>query len=136
MQITSYHRKISITKAVLSEIPDILSVEYKKIPIDRLLFKWWKTGRSSDALRLTYGGRVAFEQAGITSYRLDIDPKRIENIDIFMIELGKKLKCPFYICDRYIEVYDDEVAVLIKLYGSIHDYMDTLKERENDNTKQ
>lgn len=130
------NKKLAITKAVLAEIPEHLSVEYKMMTIDRLVFYWWKTGRASEALRLTHYGKLAFEKANIAHYGFDINPSKISNIDTFLVEIGKKIKCPFFISDKQIEVYDDEIALMIKLYGTLHDYLDAQKEMYNDNKKQ
>jgi hypothetical protein len=59
--------KETITEVVLAQLPDTLNQE-KTIPVDKLLFKWWMTGRQ-DGLRLTDIGDLAFRMAEIEFYQ-------------------------------------------------------------------
>ena len=62
--------KETITEVVLAQLPDSLKQD-KTIPIDKLLFKWWMTGRQ-DGLRLTDAGDLAFRTAEIEFYQYEL----------------------------------------------------------------
>jgi|LakMenEpi03Aug12_release.lakeMendotaPanAssembly.Ray.scaffolds.fasta_scaffold01334_56 hypothetical protein len=126
--------KQQITEAILSEIhhPSI----YHELPIDQVIFKLWFTGRQ-EGLRLTDEGVVAFELANIEYYDHDFRQDK-KSYYIVLAELTRKLKCPYYLGVKkldngnksaYIRLYDSKTSMLVKLYGTIHEYLDSVKER-------
>lgn len=129
--------KLQITEAVLKEIPTSYRL-YHELPIDTLMFKWWFTGRQ-EGLRLTDEGVTAFQLAEIEFY--DCEFKQEGNsYHSFIIELNKKIKCPYYIGVNkkekskqcYIRLYDSKIAMLINLYGTLQDYLNSIKVRHYD----
>lgn len=128
--------KESITRIVLENLP--INHPWSDLPFEKIIFKWWATGRSNNSLRLTDDGRVAFELAEIAHYEYPLvnNDDQLEKIKFtgFTIELGKKVRCPFYVGNKsrlhksaYIRLYDSKTAMLINLYGSFHDYLESKK---------
>lgn len=124
--------KQKITEAVLAEIPKSHRI-YHELLIDDVIFKWWFTGRQ-DGLRLTDAGMIAFQLADIEFYECSFvqDGQSYHN---FILELNKKIKCPYYIGvnkianskEFYIRLYDSKVAMMIGLYGSLKEYLESIK---------
>lgn len=130
----SYKEKI--TEAVLQEIPEPHSSLYRELPISRIIFLWWYTGRQN-GLRLTDDGVTAFELAHIEFYDINFQVKNI-SYATFLLELNKKIKCPYYIGvnknDKakvfYIRLYDSKIALMLNLYGDLQEYLGSIKIKE------
>jgi hypothetical protein len=124
--------KQKITEAVLAEIPKSHRI-YHELPIDDVVFKWWFTGRQ-DGLRLTDEGVTAFELAEIEFYDYEFTAEG-KSHHSFMLELNKKIKCPYYLGvnkkDKtkklYIRLYDSKVAMMLGLYGTLEEYLQSIK---------
>jgi len=127
-----------ITKALI-EILEI-DISQPKNSVNDLLFKWWATGRSGSGLRLTEDGMEAFTLADIEHYDfpLFVNEKykglKKEDLKKFTLNLGKKIKCPWYIGlknqqakSAYIRIYDSKIAMMITLYGSFLEYIDSAR---------
>jgi hypothetical protein len=98
-----------------------------------LLFSWWATGRNDRSMRLSDTGKQAFDLAQIEFYDFPIDVTK-SNFPVFVLELGKKIKCPFYVGfnnrlykSAYIRLYDSKIAMLATLYGNISEYLNSTK---------
>ena len=126
--------KETITSAVVLQLPNTYS-DFNGIPVDKLLFKWWFTGRS-DVLRLTEFGDSMFRLAEIEFYTFDFHRRTDMSDHAYMLELTKKIKCPYYLGvnkseDKkkipYIKLYDSKIAMLISLYGTLVEYLDSIK---------
>ena len=118
--------KYQITEIVLSEIPE--HMRDKDVTIDDLLFKWWQTGRQ-DGLRLSDAGNDAFKLADIEYFDFESKQEN-QSWHSFLLEINKKIKCPFYLGkDKkpYIRLYDSKIAMLLTLYGSLNDYLESIK---------
>lgn len=138
--MTSYKStKQKITESVLAEIPASHRL-YHNLPIEDVIFKWWATGRQ-EGLRLTDEGMSAFQIADIEFYDFDF-VKEGQSYHSFIIELSRKIKCPYYIGvnkkDKiktfYLRLYDSKIAVMLNLYGSLQEYLNSIKlnkERKN-----
>lgn len=138
----SKSKKEKLTEIILDQLPN--SSTFKTIPADKTLMRWWVTGRSSNNLRLTDEGKQAFDLAEIEffDYPLFTDQelkdikaskKTIFEGSKFTVKL-KKIDCPFYVGMRtnqtksaYIRVYDSKVAMMIGLYGSFTEYLESKK---------
>ena len=54
-----------------------------------------------------------------------------------MLELNKKIKCPYYIVVKqegkdsqpYIRLYDSKIAMLVELYGDMVSYLNSIQTR-------
>jgi len=125
--------KQAITSIVQKELPD--NHIDKNIPIEKLLFKWWVTGRTGRGYRLTDIGYQAFIDAKIWSYSYTLNLKtlseKLNNIkakDLTLL-LGKKISCPWYIQNTsakntcQVFVYDSKIAMMINLYGTLEEYL-------------
>lgn len=122
--------KQQITEAVLAEVPRQYSTDYL-LSIDEVIFKWWQTGRS-EGLRLSVDGMLAFQLAEIEYYQYEFTQEG-QSWHSFLIELNKKIKCPYYLgLDKdtkksYIRFYDSKIAMLVALYGSLQGYLNSIK---------
>lgn len=128
----SYSVKSKITEAVLNELP--INNSYKNVSLNHLLFRWWTTGRAGQALRLNEEGKLAFTDANIEFYDFPLKPlnKPTLRSKEYTLKVGKKVKCPFYIGFKtqsinsaYIRIYDSKVAMMITLYGSFNEYLES-----------
>lgn len=125
-------QKKIITEAVLAELP------FTDKPIDKIMFEWWMSGNSGDGLRLTPMGDTAFREAKIEFYQSDIKLLGSSYYG-FMVELSKKIKCPYFLgaekiegekSKPYIRLYDSKIAMMMALYGDIRSYLDSIKVRK------
>lgn len=123
--------KHQITEAVLKQLP------YENTPLDKAIRSWWFT-MSSENLRLTPVGDSKLQEAGIEYY---VCPIKVTHYTWygFVIECGKKLKCPYYLGvnkkdnerpDPFIRLYDSKIAMMMTLYGDIQSYLESIKVRE------
>lgn len=94
--------------------------------LDNLVFKWWVTGRSGSGFQLTYLGMMAFQYAEFEFYQFDLT----EPTQAFIMKLNKRLPCPYYMNSKavkpYIRLYDNKVAMLITIYGTLYDYLESI----------
>jgi len=128
--------KEKITEAVLAEIDKKDNI-YLVCPIDKVMFKWFITGRQ-EGLRLTDEGVNAFKLANIEFYDHEFKQEG-QSYYSFILELNKKIKCPFYIGTKkidgkkttlYIRLYDSKIAMVLNLYGNLKDYLNSVKEKK------
>lgn len=126
--------KQRIVKAILEQLP-----EDKRILPENAMKVWWLNIRNDGGLRLSDVGLKAFREADIEHFTFAFDPDRVIDGDTsfttFMLDLNNKLPCPYYIGvesknkNPYIKVFDSKVAMLINLYGDIHEYLKIAKKR-------
>ena len=135
--LMSKSKKEKLTEIILDQLPN--SSTFKTLPAEKTLMRWWVTGRSSENLRLTEEGKQAFDLAEIEHYDYplfteqelkDMD-KTFKEGSRFTVKL-KKIDCPFFIGKKtqfykslYIRVYDSKVAMMIGLYGSFTEYLES-----------
>jgi hypothetical protein len=127
--------KTLITEAVLEQMPN---GEYAQWTTEDALKRWWITGPTSEVLRLTEMGDMAFRLAEIEFYKYDFLPKVKDSYHAYMINLGKKMKCPYYLGVNklegenkkpYIKLYDSKIAMMVNLYGDLDSYLKSIKVR-------
>lgn len=123
--------KETITEAVRQQLPPDTT------PTEKIIAEWWFT-KSGESLRLSAIGDLAFRIAEIEFFDLPLSVTQ-DQWNKFIIDCGKKLKCPFFIGvnknvskkpEPYIRLYDSKIAVLISLYGDIHGYLESIKSRK------
>ena len=128
-------RKLIITEAVLAELPKHLSLDSDT---DKLMVRLWSSGRQ-DGLRLTEYGDFIFRMAEIEYYECDFKLREGISEHAYMLELNKKIKCPYYLGVNkiegkkkklYMRLYDSKIAMLIELYGNLIGYLDSIKVRK------
>ena len=121
-----------ITEAILAELPGIDK------SINTIMFDWWMSGNAGEGLRLTPAGDKAFREAEIEYYQCEIKILGASYYG-FMVELSKKIKCPYFLgtekiegekAKPYIRLYDSKIAMMMTLYGDIRSYLDSIKVRE------
>ena len=132
----TYHKtKKEITETVLSEVPDVEENVWKELTVDKLVFRWWVTGRGGSGLRLTEEGMKAFQLAKIAHYEFPLGKFDRSEWDAFIKEVTKKLDCPYYFgvyreADRkgpFIRIYDHKIAMMLTLYGTLKEYLESRK---------
>lgn len=122
--------KLKITQAVLAQLPS------SNYPIETTIKDWWFT-KSNEGLRLTLVGDTSFRLAQIEYFDLPLEVKQA-NWHKFILDCSKKIKCPYYIGvnknehkqkEAFIRIYDSKIAMLTTLYGSIQEYLESVKGR-------
>jgi len=121
-----------ITEAVLAEIPKHLFND-SDLDIEQIIFKWWLTGRQ-EGLRLREEGLSAFLLAEIEYYEYDLLAP-VGKWHEYLLDLNKKIKCPYYIdanrkhpTDKpRIKLFDSKIAMMVSLYGTIPNYLESIK---------
>lgn len=130
--MTKKSYKELITETVLVQLKDNIWT------YDDAMRKWWMTVRSDRGLRLTDAGDLAFRYAEIEYYEYKCKFEKEQSLHSIILELSKKIKCPYYLgvnklenkkSEPYIRLYDSRIAVMVSLYGSIAEYLKSLKER-------
>lgn len=121
--------KHEITQRVLTEIPNSV---WSDLPIEKIIYAWWWTGRAGSGLRLTEAGMNAFLLAEISHYDIVAGTpikkgKWLSDNDLHLT--SKYIKCPYWIGageskDSYIiRLYDHAIATLVSLQGGLMDYI-------------
>jgi len=123
--------KETITEIVLKQLP-----AWSDLSKENALRTWWYTGANSEVLRLSELGDVHFRTAQIEFYQYDFTPKPEDSHHSYMIELGKKMRCPYYIgvnkvegkkSKPYIRLYDSKIAMMLSLYGDLDSYLKSVR---------
>ena len=122
-----------ITEAVLTQLPNSY-LDVKNTPVDKLLVRWWRSGRQS-GLQLSEYGDQMFRIAEIEFYQYELKLQPEIQYQAWVLELSKKIKCPYYIGvnkerkkrHSFIRLYDSKIAMMISLYGNVNDYLDSIK---------
>ena len=121
-----------ITEAVLAELPENHSIDSTA---DSLMTRIWASGRQ-DGLRLTEYGDFIFRMAEIEYYQCDFKLRDGMSDHAYLLEINKKIKCPYYLGVNkiegkkkkpYMRLYDSKIAMMIELYGDILTYLDSIK---------
>lgn len=127
-------KKELITKAVFDLLPEDTKRSYESLTTEQIVFRWFVTGRGGDGLRVSEEGMKMFLQAEIAFYDFVLTTKTFKP-DQFTVELSKKIKCPYYLGMRmkesrkseiYIRIYDHKIAMMISIYGTMEDYLNSL----------
>jgi hypothetical protein len=122
-----------VTKSVIKELNDDAIWNF-----DDAMKQWWMIVRLDGGLRLTEQGDLAFRYAKIEYYNYDfVINDTTSSWHTYLLELNKKLKCPYYIGVNkvndskkpFIRLYDSKVAMMVSLYGNIADYLKSVKVR-------
>jgi hypothetical protein len=117
--------KRRITEVVLK----IIRPDYSESELETCLFRWWKNPRSSGGLRLTELGKEAFEEALIehTTHPYSKEPPRPEGFSKVMLDLDKKMPCPYYLFSIkamvYLSVYDSRISTTMFLYEDVETFI-------------
>lgn len=124
--------KKHITELVLAELPDKHKLDSSA---DALIVRIWASGRQ-EGLRLTEYGDFIFRMADIEYYQSDFKLRDGISDHAYLLEINKKIKCPYYLGvnkiegkkkQPYIRLYDSKIAMMIELYGDIITYLDSIK---------
>jgi len=130
--MTKLKLKEIITLSILKELDD------GSWTYDDAMTKWWMTMRNEQGLRLTEMGDLAFRLAQIEFYNYDFNVELDSGWHGFILDMNKKIKCPYYIGvnkdkekkQPFIRLYDSKIAMMVGLYGNITDYLKSIKVRK------
>ena len=123
-----------VTEAVMNQLPSGFEISKEEA-----MKTWWFTGTSSNVLRLSPEGDTAFRIAQIAFYQYEFTPKAEDTYHGYMIDLGKKMKCPYFISVNkvegkkskpYIRLYDSKIAMMVSLYGNLDSYLKSVRTRK------
>jgi hypothetical protein len=126
--MTKLTYKEQITKTVVDQLSDDI------ITFDYAMKHWWQNPRRDGALRLTQAGDISFRLAKIEYYDHPFKTKETSFYQ-FVIDLSKKIKCPYYIdvqpSDKghkpYLRLYDDRISMMLNLYGDLDSYLKSVR---------
>ncbi len=126
--MTKLTYKEKITQSVIDQLDSSYWI------FETAMKKWWKNPRRDGGLRLTSVGDLEFRHAKIeySDHNLTTIKKSYYN---FVLDLDKKIKCPYYIDVNsnegkqipFIRLYDSRVAVMLVLYGDLESYLNSVK---------
>jgi hypothetical protein len=123
-----------VTEAVVNQLPTGFEQT-----IEEAMKTWWFTGSNSDVLRLSEQGDMHFRIAEIEFYQYDFIPKIDDSYYKYMSDLGKKMRCPYFLgvnkvegkkSKPYIRLYDSKIAMMISLYGNLDSYLKSVRIRK------
>lgn len=121
-----------ITSAVLK----ILMPDHSKEDLHKAKVTWWQNFRSTGGFGLTFNGSKAFQNAEIEYQEYEISRVATVTGLGYSSLLDKKMIVPYYFyVDKgifKIKVYDSRVSMLIVLYDSVMDYVNSLPSRLKD----
>ena len=128
--MTKLTYKEQITKTVLEQLDD------NNTTFDYAMKHWWQNPRRDSSLRLTSVGDLSFRFAKIEYYDHEISTKQ-QSFYNFIMELSKKIKCPYYVDVKtgdkghkpFIRLYDDRISMMLNLYGDLDSYLKSIKVR-------
>ena len=128
--MTKQTYKEKITQSVLEQLNDDL------ISFDHAMKSWWQNPRRDGMMRLTQIGDLSFRHAGIEFHDHPITTKN-KSYYQFIMELSKKIKCPYYIDvapnekghKPFIRIYDDRISMMLNLYGDLDSYLKSVRIR-------
>lgn len=122
--------KVKYTETLYQHLKEKLEPDTN---VNELYKRYWFTGRSTENLRLTDEGKNAFDVLDLEFYEFHLDATT-ERFSYLSVEIGKKIKTPFWIGFRnryyksaYIRIYDSKIAMMITLYGSFKEYLDSVR---------
>ena len=120
--------KEQVTKTVYEQLND------RELTIEQAYKQWWKNPRRNGGYRLTEVGDTIFRYTGLEYHTHDFKTKNKSYYN-FLLDLDKKIKCPYYIGvnkdkdkkQPFIRLYDSKVAMMVQLYGNINDYLKSIR---------
>lgn len=136
--MTKQTYKELITEAVIKQLPE----NTRETSTADAMKRWWKNLRRDGGLGLTEIGDMSFRLAEIEFYQYEFNPKDLvagKTFHIAMLELDRKIKCPYYIgIDKsdqkknkpFIRFYDSKIAMMVSLYGDVSGYLNSIKLRK------
>ena len=136
----TYKTKPEIVTLILSQAKGVSDFQWHSLPTDKIVYEWFVTGRQGSGLRLTDAGMQAFKVANIAHYDFAFTPDNNHakggiHWAKYTLLLDKKIDSPYYIGMRldegkkqpYIRLYDHKIAMMMTLYGSLPDYLDSIR---------
>lgn len=128
--MTKLSYKEKLTQTVLENL------EGNNWTFEEAMKRWWFNPRRDGGLRLTQVGDLEFRYAKFEHFIHEF--KYVgRNYYGFILDLDKKIKCPYYIdvstSDKghkpYIRLYDSRIAMMLNLYGDLESYLNSVKVR-------
>lgn len=109
---------------------EITSRIYQLLPTpaysqDQALLFWWFNIRPQGGLRLRPEGYAAFKQADLESWSITVDAQELTKK--FIVDLDRRLTCPYFIFRNKIHLFGSQEAVMALLHGSMTRYLGSLQ---------
>jgi hypothetical protein len=124
--------KEEIVRTLLPFVPETEISDF-----DHAMKTWWKNIRSTGGLGLTVYGDTIFKMMGLETYEFDLGSNSYFGGIGSLLMLDKYMPCPYYfqLRDRkkYLRIYDGRVATMIMLNGSVIEYIEKIKNRQENN---
>lgn len=128
--MTKFASRDQVTSAVLK----ILTPDYTDEDLHQANITWWKNFRRNGGFSLTVKGAEAFKSADIEHNEYEMGNAGMMTGHGISMTLSNKMAVPyyFYINERImrVKIYDSRVSMMIVLHGSVHEYLDTLPNRD------
>jgi hypothetical protein len=129
--MTKPSNKDRITQKVCEQIND------NTLSLEQAYKLWWQNPRRDGGLRLTQLGDLSFRLAGLEYHDHTVKTKDTSYYN-FILDLDKKIKCPYYIdvnkstegSKPYLRLYDDRISMMLNLYGDLDSYLKSVKVRK------
>jgi hypothetical protein len=128
--MTKFANRDQVTGAVLR----ILTPDYTEEDLHQANITWWQNFRRNGGFALNPKGAEAFKDAGIEYQEYEIGPAGVMTGMGYQSTLAIKMVVPyyFYINERRmrVKIYDSRVSMMVVLYDTIHEYLDSLPNRD------
>lgn len=111
--------KIEITQRIFQ------LVEGLPYDLDQARLLWWYNIRPSGGLRLRKEGFDCFNLAEIESWNITVEKSELTKK--FIIDLDRRLTCPYFIAKDRIFLFGNREAVMALLHGSMTRYLSSLR---------
>lgn len=126
--------KFANRDVVTSTVLEILTPDYTAEDLHQANITWWQNFRRTGGFALTFKGTVAFKTALIEFEDYEIGPAGVMTGMGISAKLAAKMVVPyhFYVNDRImrVKIYDSRVSMMIVIYGTVQEYLDSLPNRE------
>lgn len=111
---------LKIKKAIFKEICESLPefYDYGEEALDDLMFK------RKNNIRLSYKGSEMMKKI-FDSYTVRLDKDKIR--PKHLITLTRKFSCPYYMGRKYMVLFDDEDAMMMRLYGDPAQFISSME---------
>jgi hypothetical protein len=119
-----------ISTAVLTEGKSKFH-DFESMSVDDAKGLWYTTKRNEyGSLRLSDRGFNDFCRIDIEYTTFTSDLKSTVCDDMFLLDMGKKLKCPYYIHsskkELKVSIFDSSISTWISINGGIIDYLKSI----------
>lgn len=126
------NQKVKVTEFTM----DTLGLEITPTLVKKIIPIWWYSTRTktSGGLRLTEQGFKCTSGAGLKNYKIKFD-EPISVTNKLIIWIDNNIDCPFYITNKEIYVFSENMAVQLVLFSGNIQRFHSAKERFKEKQK-